>query len=213
MVTAFVAVTLAIASPSSASGALPTPEQGEELITAGLVVQGIGIGLNVAALIESGTTNSGVFTVGTIPYHIASIPFATISVAGFAAYHNGPGRNGWLHGAGRGLLEGAAYAGLIVGLRVLKRLVHDSWCSRMKDQGNSDACFEDLTFLYDMAVIIPHGIVSLSMLTVGLITLARADRDLGPGGTVTGMDLVLTPLPGGLAVAGRYRGPSRSRLH
>ena len=85
-------------------------EKGKRLMTAAFVAQGISLGVTVASM----------FSVDVMLYswvvHAITIPFAPMGVEGFALRYGSSSATERLHWAGIGLLEAAAFAGVIGGV-------------------------------------------------------------------------------------------------
>lgn len=159
--------------PAVADGAELTRQQkaGRGLAVAGLVVQGLGMGLSAGAIIQPG----GAFTGATPPFRFASIPFAPLTVAGFELWLDDGTPAGRDRAISTGLLEGSLYAAITAGLNVLPIVRHDIAMSACIESGE---CWEGnpIPFLIHMPVVLSHAAVALGFLIPGIVLRVKAER-------------------------------------
>ena len=99
--------------PADPVTALRDRKMGEGLMTAAFVAQGISLGTTFAGLLVGDTVVQFNW-----PVQLGTIPFAPMGVAGFALRYGGSSESERLRWTGIGLLQAAAYSGVMGALSV-----------------------------------------------------------------------------------------------
>ena len=171
-------------------------QSGRALVAITSIVQGVGIGLGIADVASGGDEG-----LPRVPYGLATIPFAPLSVIGYERLLSDGSRASALQGAGVGFLVGAAYSGLeaVLAAGAMRR-------QTMMIDGEIYA-IEDTGAIFDTLVLVPHVGVAIGMLIPGVILSAAgaAKRSRVARHPAPVLAPAIVPGGGGLQLAGRFR--------
>jgi len=130
-------------------------DEGRIVVGFGVALQGVSIGLAVASFWEED------LLVYRIPYELAIIPFAPMTVRGFELALGNSDDRMRARSLGIGLLEGAIYSSAISIISLINLGTHKAYQKHMCDElGQTDYCFEDYTDSYIAAHLIPHATIA-----------------------------------------------------
>lgn len=152
-----------------------TPEvqrSGKTLVVVTSVVQIVGLGLGIGDAISGGG-----LAPARIPYSFVSIPFAPLSVLGYQLLLSDGSEGSYLRATGTGLLVGSLHSGLQAGFSGLSIAVGEATCAAAWASWDGEGyqpCFEDVSGIFQSAILVPHAIASLSLLIPGIVMSAAA---------------------------------------
>ncbi len=191
---------LTLATP--AQGSHIGPQKGRALATVGIGIQGIGLGLAVASIVD--LDNAFGFRIG---YELLSPAFAPMTIAGFEAALSDSTEAGQFRAAGIGFLESALYAGVMAGVSAINLAVNNAYLHyQCNVLGHHDYCFEDWGSMYITVRLIAYSGVALAMLIPGVDLTLRAREATNQPGSANSSDhsVTLHLGPGGLQFCGRF---------
>ena len=166
------------------------------MLVAGLIVQGLGVSLAVAGVIEP------TIEMAQAIYHLATFPFSIITIAGFCEQFSDGTESGRFRAVGMGFVEGAIYGFIVAGLGIAQHAHHNWRMSQFCSQPG--VMCEGPSGLANMVSAIAHGGFGLTMLIPGIALMTSA-----PGaGKAPEAQLLVAPFrsgdASGLALSGRF---------
>jgi hypothetical protein len=192
------AATVAAAASDPAEAAARDQKVGTGLLVATMVMQGVGLGSQIA--------NQFLFELTGFNWVVqgVSIPFAPLGVVGFSKRFGGSDPAQRLQWAGIGLLEAAAYSGLVGGIGLVQWIIQmESVCDP------DDICEGGAEAIYGVTTW-PHLVAAASFVVAGAVTVAVAKSQASSGtATNTGVGSsrrtafvvpILAPTPNGLSL-------------
>lgn len=175
------ALSLALLLPTQALAAEPDLEVTDPQQVAARIGLGFGLGTQAATLTTGVLWATGAVLEAQpvlIPLSIANVPVSAAGIAGFEGILRDGTMEGYYRGLGTGFLEGGLYALGMTGVLAAGQARHDASC--VGTAGNPDPCFEDISPLFMVPMIVTFASIGGAYTGIGAGMLAKSTTVAGP---------------------------------